>query len=48
MLYMKKNMNLLDLNNDILNITGDYVKQDNKYNKGKERRKLFLTALIMI
>ena len=25
-----ENMNLLDLNNDILNIIGDYVKKDNK------------------
>ena len=24
-----ENMNLLDLNNDVLNIIGDYVKKDN-------------------
>ena len=27
-----KNTNLLDLNNDILNIIGDYIKEDNKKN----------------
>ncbi len=26
---MKTNLNLLDLNNDILDIIGDYVKKDN-------------------
>ncbi len=43
-----ENINLLDLNNDILNIIGDYVKHENKKKKGKERRKLFLKALITI
>ena len=45
-----ENMNLLDLNNDILNIIGDYVKKDNKQElktKGKEKRNLFLKALII-
>jgi hypothetical protein len=27
--YYNMNINLLDLNNDILNIIGDYVKKDN-------------------
>ncbi len=31
------NSNLLDLNNDILNIMGDYVKQDNVDIMDKER-----------
>ena len=29
MLYMKNTINLLDLDNDILYIIGDYLKQDN-------------------
>ena len=28
-----ENMNLLDLDNDILNIIGDFVKKDNKKEK---------------
>ena len=32
-----ENMNLLDLNNDILNIIGDYVKKDNKRRIRKEK-----------
>ena len=31
-----ENMNLLDLDNDILNIIGDYVKKDNKRRIRKE------------
>ena len=31
-----ENMNLLDLNNDILNIIGGYVKKDNKRRIRKE------------
>ena len=31
-----KNINLLDLEEDILNIIGDFVKQDNKYRIKKE------------
>ena len=31
-----ENMNLLDLNNDILNIIGDYVKQDNNIREFNE------------
>jgi hypothetical protein len=31
------NTNLLDLNNDILNIIGDYVKKDNIEREEKER-----------
>jgi hypothetical protein len=30
--------NLLDLDDDILNIIGDYVKQDNKIRLEKERK----------
>ena len=30
------NTNLLDLNNDILNINGDYVKKDNDHRIDKE------------
>ena len=41
------NTNLLDLNNDILNIIGDYVKQDNIKEQKKERRNLFLNYLII-
>ena len=33
---MKTNINLLDLDNDILNIIGDYVKQDNNRRIRKE------------
>ena len=33
-----ENMNLLDLDNDILNIIGDYVKKDNKRRKGGRLR----------
>jgi hypothetical protein len=31
-----KNINLLDLDNDILNIIGDYVKKDNERRIDKE------------
>jgi hypothetical protein len=34
------NTNLLDLNNDILNIIGDYVKNDNLEEKKKKTRKI--------
>ncbi len=34
---MKNNINLLDLDNDILNIIGDYVKNDNTIRIRKER-----------
>ena len=34
---MKNNINLLDLDNDILNIIGDYVKKDNNRRIRKER-----------
>ena len=34
-----ENMNLLDLDNDILNIIGDYVKQDNKRRIENERKR---------
>ena len=33
---MKTNINLLDLDNDILNIIGDYVKHDNNRRIRKE------------
>ena len=33
---MKTNINLLDLDNDILKIIGDYVKQDNMKRIRKE------------
>ena len=33
---MKTNLNLLDLDNDILNIIGDYVKKDNNRRIKKE------------
>ena len=33
---MKTNLNLLDLDNDILNIIGDYVKKDNNRRIEKE------------
>ncbi len=35
-LYYNMNTNLLDLDNDILNIIGDYVKTDNAYRIEKE------------
>ena len=38
------NTNLLDLNNDILNIIGDYVKKDNIE---REEKKELLNLLIM-
>ena len=31
-----ENMNLLDLDNDILNIIGDYLKKDNDHRMNKE------------
>ncbi len=34
-----ENMNLLDLDNDVLNIIGDYVKQDNKTRIENERKR---------
>ena len=34
-----ENMNLLDLDNDILNIIGDYVKKDNIEEKLNEKLK---------
>jgi len=36
-LYFMMNTNLLDLDNDILNIIGDYVKRDNAYRIEKEK-----------
>ena len=36
-LYYNMNTNLLDLDNDILNIIGDYVKMDNAYRIEKEK-----------
>ncbi len=36
MLYNEKNINLLDLDNDILNIIGEYVKKDNNRRIKKE------------
>ena len=48
------NTNLLDLNNDVLNIIGEYVKKDNMmtdYNfnkkKMKKRKKSFLNMLLV-
>ena len=35
------NTNLLDLNNDVLNIIGDFVKKDNLNKKKKKRRYYF-------
>ena len=34
-----ENMNLLDLDNDVLNIIGDYVKKDNKTRIENERKR---------
>ncbi len=34
---MKTNIKILDLENDILNMMGDYVKQDNKKRIRKEK-----------
>ena len=41
---MKTNLNLLDLDNDILNIIGDYVKHDNnrRIEKEDDLKKLIL------
>ena len=36
-----ENINLLDLNNDILNIIGDYVKKDNVNRIVKEEKEIF-------
>ncbi len=50
-MYNLDQFNLLDLDNDVLNIIGDYVKKDNKTRnetKGKEKRNLFLKVLIII
>jgi hypothetical protein len=42
-----ENMNLLDLNNDVLNIIGDYVKQDNNIRELNELiKKKYLIMLI--
>ena len=40
--------NLLDLNNDVLNIIGDYVKQDNNIREFNEliKKKTYLIMLI--
>ncbi len=39
-MYNMDQFNLLDLNNDVLKIIGDYVKKDNKQEmKRKEKRK---------
>ncbi len=35
-MYNKEHFNLLDLDNDILNIIGDYVKKDNERRIDKE------------
>ena len=41
------NINLLDLNNDVLNIIGDYVKQDNNIREFNELiKKKYLIMLI--
>ena len=37
---MKTNINLLDLDNDILNIIGDFVKKDNKKREREEREEI--------
>ncbi len=42
---MINNINLLNLNNDILNIIGDYVKIDN-VDRMEKREKKFLNKLI--
>ncbi len=40
-------LNLLDLNNDVLNIIGDYVKQDNNIKEFNELiKKKYLMKLI--
>ena len=42
-----ENMNLLDLNNDILNIIGGYVKKDNNIRQFNElTKKKYLIMLI--
>ncbi len=41
------NKNLLDLNNDVLNIIGDYVKKDNLEEKRKNQEKLMNEELIL-
>ena len=33
------NMNLLDLDNDVLNIIGEYVKKDNNIREFNEKKK---------
>jgi len=42
-----ENMNLLDLDNDVLNIIGDYVKKDNQIREFNELiKKKYLIMLI--
>jgi len=36
-----ENMNLLDLDNDVLNIIGDYVKADNRSKEEKFKKDMF-------
>ena len=36
-----ENMNLLDLDNDVLNIIGDYVKEDNRSKEEKFKQDMF-------
>ncbi len=41
------NTNLLDLNNYILNVIGDYVKEENKKEGRRKKSKSFLKAWMM-
>ncbi len=42
-----EHFNLLDLDNDVLNIIGDYVKQDNRKEQRNRDKKVIFKALIM-
>ena len=39
------NINLLDLNNDVLNIIGEYVKEDNKKEKRKKEKEFIFKGM---
>ena len=43
-----EHFNLLDLDNDVLNIIGDYVKKDNHDKMRKERVKQILKKELLI
>jgi hypothetical protein len=47
-MYNMEPFNLLDLDNDVSNIIGDYVKRDNRIKEEKFKRDMFYYVDIMM